>query len=398
MIEYVNLKNYRSFKDVEFNLLDETGEPKNLAVIFGENGVGKTNLVSSFFVLSKSFRTMDIHDIMQPILTRSERIDNERISCLLNSGYKDIKTLIQENKKIGSEESMYLEFRFRLKDTSGRQKSGRYILETDNTQIIYEHLEFVLSKNLGTYFSITPTNTIINPKIFLEKTAYQSLQEACNKYWGKHSLLAILLHEIKDKADTYIKNQLSENSKTVLNFLLNISCKTSRGKHQQNMLGLPPEVLSELEEGNISVYKENILNRTENILNVFLKNIDTDIQKVYYEKSVAGMFIRYKLMVCRRINEVNRELPFSLESTGIQFMIQLLPFILNLQKGAVVIIDAFDIALCDDFVKKLIIFLRENLNGQLIITTCNKLVTKIDIPQENIYFLYENHVKVHRIL
>lgn len=42
--------------------------------------------------------------------------------------------------------------------------------------------------------------------------------------------------------------------------------------------------------------------------------------------------------------------------------------------------------------------LRENLNGQLIITTCNKLVTKIDIPQENIYFLYENHVKVHRIL
>lgn len=164
------------------------------------------------------------------------------------------------------------------------------------------------------------------------------------------------------------------------------------------MLGLPPEVLSELEEGNISVYKENILNRTENILNVFLKNIDTDIQKVYYEKSVAGMFIRYKLMVCRRINEVNRELPFSLESTGIQFMIQLLPFILNLQKGAVVIIDAFDIALCDDFVKKLIIFLRENLNGQLIITTCNKLVTKIDIPQENIYFLYENHVKVHRIL
>lgn len=185
---------------------------------------------------------------------------------------------------------------------------------------------------------------------------------------------------------------------TILNFLLNISCKTSRGKHQQNMLGLPPEVLSELEEGNISVYKENILNRTENILNVFLKNIDTDIQKVYYEKSVAGMFIRYKLMVCRRINEVNRELPFSLESTGIQFMIQLLPFILNLQKGAVVIIDAFDIALCDDFVKKLIIFLRENLNGQLIITTCNKLVTKIDIPQENIYFLYENHVKVHRIL
>ena len=38
MIEYVNLKNYRSFKDVEFNLLDETGEPKNLAVISERTG------------------------------------------------------------------------------------------------------------------------------------------------------------------------------------------------------------------------------------------------------------------------------------------------------------------------------------------------------------------------
>lgn len=76
----------------------------------------------------------------------------------------------------------------------------------------------------------------------------------------------------------------------------------------------------------------------------------------------------------------------------------MLMMLLNLQKGAVVIIDAFDIALCDDFVKKLIIFLRENLNGQLIITTCNKLVTKIDIPQENIYFQVLSNVEIVDVL
>ena len=52
MFEYVKLKNYKSFGNVEFNLLDKNGVPKKLLLIYGKNGVGKSNLASAFFMLS----------------------------------------------------------------------------------------------------------------------------------------------------------------------------------------------------------------------------------------------------------------------------------------------------------------------------------------------------------
>ena len=55
MFEYVKLKNYKSFGDVEFNLLDKNSVPKKLILIYGKNGVGKSNLASSFLCFQKHF-------------------------------------------------------------------------------------------------------------------------------------------------------------------------------------------------------------------------------------------------------------------------------------------------------------------------------------------------------
>ena len=87
-------------------------------------------------------------------------------------------------------------------------KNGRYILETTDSQIIHERLEYTLTRNRGAYFDITPDKATISPKIFLENTADQEIKKACSKYWGKHYLLAILMHESDDKADMYIKEQI----------------------------------------------------------------------------------------------------------------------------------------------------------------------------------------------
>lgn len=390
MFEYVKLKNYKSFGDIEFNLLDKNKNPKNLILIFGENGIGKSNLASSFFMLSETLRTMDVRDIMQSILSDPEQLKDEEFSRFLKSRYRDIETLIQENKMVDSEEPMSLEFGFRLKDKNGRQKSGRYILETNNTQIIHERLEFTLLRNRGAYFDITPTKTVISPKIFLENTAYQEIQKSCAMYWGKHSLLAILMHESDDKADMYIKEQLSENFDSVIEFFSRVSCKVKFGSRQERgVIGLPPEIFNSYDRGNISASKEILLDRTENMLNVFLKNIYTNIQRVYYKRTYKENRINYKLMVCKHIAGMDRELPFSLESTGTQSVLQLLPFMLVVLKGSVAIIDEFDTALHDILVESLVSSLNENPNGQLILTTHSTLLMESDIPKDSIYTIYE---------
>ena len=178
MFEYVKLKNYKSFGDVELNLLDKNGLPKKLILIYGKNGIGKSNLAASFFMLSETLRTMDVRDIMQSILSDPDNLNDEDFSRYLKMRYKDIETLIQENKMVNSNEPMYLEFGFNL-----HGKKGRYILETNNVQIIHERLEYTLLKNKGAYFDITPSKATISPKIFLDSTAYQEIKKACTKYW-----------------------------------------------------------------------------------------------------------------------------------------------------------------------------------------------------------------------
>ena len=173
MFEYIKLKNFKSLKDVELNLLDKHNNPKKLILIYGENGIGKSNLASSFFMLSETLRTMDVRDIMEAFL--SEKIDDiknkDKIQKFLKFRYKDLETIIKENKTVSSNEPMYVEFGFNIGG-----KRGIYLLETDNSQIIHERLEFTITKRKGIYFDIIPSNISINEKIFLDKSSYQSIK------------------------------------------------------------------------------------------------------------------------------------------------------------------------------------------------------------------------------
>lgn len=151
MFEYIKLKNFKSFGEVYFNLLDRRGNPKKLILLYGENGVGKSNIASSFFMLSETLRTMDVRDIMQSLLADNpDSLKDETFSRFIRMRYKDLESLIHENKMANSSENMYLEFGFRLNG-----KSGKYILETSNSQLVHEKLEYVLEKNRGTYFDLT---------------------------------------------------------------------------------------------------------------------------------------------------------------------------------------------------------------------------------------------------
>ena len=78
MFEYVELKNFKSFKDTRLSLLDRYNNPKKLVLIYGENGIGKSNIASSFFMLYETLKTMDVRDFMEALL--SKNIDDIKYS------------------------------------------------------------------------------------------------------------------------------------------------------------------------------------------------------------------------------------------------------------------------------------------------------------------------------
>ena len=387
MFEYVKLKNYKSFGNIEFNLLDRNNQPKKMVLIYGENGIGKSNLASAFFMLSETLRTMAVRDIMESLLADdADRLKNsEEFKKYFRMRYKDIETLIKENKTVSSTESMLMEFGFRIDG-----KSGKYLLEMNDSQIIHERLEYTLTQRRGAYYDITPEKATISTKIFQDRASYQAIKKACAKFWGKHSLLSILMHESDDKADQYIREQIEENFALVLQFFSRVSCKIKFGSRQERgIIGLPPEILGEYENGEIDRRDEEILNRTEKMLDAFLRLTYKDIIRAYYKRTYDEEQIQYQLVITKNIAGKPRDIDFALESTGTQSLIQQLPFMLVVVKGSVAIIDEFDTGIHDLLVKALATSLYDSIEGQLIMTTHNTLLMESDIPKECIYVINE---------
>ena len=390
MFESIHLKNFKSFEDITLDLTEKYGKPKKMVLIFGANGVGKSNLASAFLMLAESLRTMDVRDIMQSILSKAPEVMNEEtLSELIRSRYKDLNTLIKENKMIGSDSPMLIEIKIRIKE-----KSGRYIMEFDNDQLIHEQLDFVLEKNRRTYFDITPNSVKINPKLFQEKSAHTEILQACSKFWGKHSLLSIILHETNDKANNYIKSKLSENFQAILSFLIQISCKVKFGSiHESGGICVPQEILEDFEDGIISEKEEKKLDRTEQMLNAYFRYISKSTKRVYYKRSRKENRIHYQLMETKMIAGKERDLSFATESTGTQSLLQLLPYMLvvinPMTSDSVAIIDELDTGVHELLEKKIITALSKCITGQLIMTSHSTLLMESDIPKDCIYVINE---------
>lgn len=94
-------------------------------------------------------------------------------------------------------------------------------------------------------------------------------------------------------------------------------------------------------------------------------------------------------MITKLIAGKQRDIDFSLESTGTQALLQQLPFMLVASKGSVAIIDEFDTGIHDLLVQSLATSLYKSIKGQLIMTTHNTLLMESDIPKECIYVVNE---------
>ena len=226
--------------------------------------------------------------------------------------------------------------------------------------------------------------------IFMNKDLIDDLQILIDKFWGKHSFLAIIDHDIYDKSQEYYKDKISKNLIKVMSFFYKVSCNVKIGnKKQRGVLGLPDNYLESYDKGKIEIKDEEKLNKTEKMINLFLTTTYRDIESVYYNKDIVENEIKYNLFVRKKIYGELRDIDFELESTGTQSVIQLLPYMLITVEGSTAIIDEFDTGIHDVLVKSLITSLYKDIKGQLIMTTHNTLLMESGIPKESIYVINE---------
>ena len=203
MFSKITLKNFRSFDNIVFDLSAKNKSVKPLVIIFGENGAGKSNLATSFVLLSELLNTMNVRDIYEELINEMAKYDNPNLSEIMRSHLRDIQAIINDYRMIDNSEPLVAEYDFII---NGKQ--GKYIVELSDSEITHERLEFLLNKRKGIYFDCTPEKITINQDIFTSEDFYEDIKETAKKYWGKHSILAIVKHEIFDKTQNTAANKM----------------------------------------------------------------------------------------------------------------------------------------------------------------------------------------------
>lgn len=383
MFTKIRLKNYKSLVDFSVDFLKKKGVAKKAIIIYGENGVGKSNFASAFYTLVESIQTLSIRKAIQTFLEKrgeDEKV-NESFVKYLSRNLRDTESIISNCKTINSDGNMELEFDFIIDG-----KPGTYLLIYDNEKLIHEKLSYVLNKNKCVLFNLSDKEKVINKKLFLDSAYADEIENLITQYEGKHSLLAIIANEKEEKAEGYIESKIHKALYEVISFFMTMSIKVKSGNRgERGKMGLSHPILGELTDGTINIEEQTELDKAEQLLNEFFTNAYSDIKEVYYKKSQEDNKIEYELFFRKLVYGEVIDISYEMESTGTQHLIDILPFLLMCVEGTVVVIDELDAGIHDLLIDNILNNILDSINGQLIVTTHNTMLLDSNIDPEYIY-------------
>ena len=319
MFTYVKAKNFKSLKNISFNLNKTKNETNKFIAIYGENGSGKTNLVELF----KFLQQLTISRIIDVKLNMLPKEFFELKEKMIDTTPMDMKPIWQlslnldEYRMINEEEDTEIEYGFKINN-----KEGFYSVKF-NKEIVEEKLYFFVNKQKGYYFKLSKNEKELNKNIFINEKYNEELKENIEKYWGKYSFLSLLVFEEKEKNKEYVKNNISQKILEIINKILSMTIHVN--KWYLNFMPdnyMKQNVLADLKSGVISKNKIDEIKKYENVLNIFFTQAYADIKSVNYVIEEKDDKIRYKLFFNKMIGGTLKSIPIELESEGTKKIIE----------------------------------------------------------------------------
>lgn len=385
MLSYLELRNFKSFSDITFDLRKAYGKPKKVAFIYGENGSGKSNLMSSLLFLLLTLDTLNnqievkkLQDLNNDMTNsvEDEKVRQDLLQQVLRTRLFTLSDLIDDYKMLGSEQPMSLKFGFQINGSD-----GSYFMEFSEHKIIKEELRYQLNEREGVVFSLKKNHLILSPTIFFDLNYKKELQDSIEKYWGKHSFMAILCNEYHSKNIDYIKSKVNTNLLDVITWMnrLSVWCKESKGETAR--ISIPFRFMRQLEKGFVRNQNNEELKLCEAALDTFFTQLYSDIKAAYYVFTPDKNRYSYELYFKKLIDGRLINVPISLESTGTQKLLEIFPMLFTSIAGASAFIDEIDSGIHDLLIKSILESLEDSLNGQFIATTHNTLLMESLSPE-----------------
>ena len=380
MFTYVKAKNFKSLKDIEFNLNKTKTKTNQFISIYGENGSGKTNIVELFKLLQQITMARRIDVVMNKMPKEFWKIQEE-MSDQLSMEIREIFQLspqLNQYRMLDEKEATEIEYGFKINN-----KNGFYYIKFNN-EIIEEKLYYMAGKQRGYLFQIkkddSKINKDLNNSIFLNEKYNEELTEGIDKYWGKYSFLSLLSFEMAEK-------NISKNIFEVINHIWEMTVHVDKGTFRT----IPDSFvkvrkLNNIQVGNVKKEKIHEIEKYENILNIFFTQAYADIKEVKYKINEKEDRLYYELYFNKMMGGKIKSIPSKYESDGTKRILNQFDTIIGSLLGETVILDEIDNGIHDVLMKNIIMSIKDEITGQLIITTHNTLLLEI-LPKEYIYIL-----------
>ena len=387
MFTYVKAKNFKSLKDIEFNLNKTKTKTNQFISIYGENGSGKTNIVELFKLLQQSTMSRATDIAMNKMPKEFWKIQEE-MSDQLPTEIRQIFQLsfnLKEYRMLDEEEPTEIEYGFKINDND-----GFYYIKFDD-EIIEEKLYYMAGKQRAYLFQIKKENNKIiknlNKNIFINEKYNEELIDGIDKYWGKYTFLSLLSFEAIEKNKDYIDNNISKNIMEVIDKIWSMTVHVDKGALKIIPDGfVKVRKLNNIQKGIVKKDKLPEIKKYENVLNIFFTQAYADIKEVKYKINEKEDRIHYELYFYKMIGGQIKSIPSKLESDGTRRILNQFDTIIGSLLGETVIIDEIDNGIHDVLMKNIIMSIKDEITGQLIITTHNTLLLEI-LPKEYIYIL-----------
>ena len=393
LFKKLQLSNYKAFDDVTFSLTSKKNTPKQIAIIYGANGSGKSTILEAFATLNDLLKTKDITNTLDSIrdkISNSTNLNKDEIgelSRFLSRNATSISEIYAKIKGTAPDKptTIFLEF-----EENGY--NGSYEISLQDGLIIYEELKYLITKNKGCFFRIEKGKTYINENVFLDRNVRKSLRDLLNQSWGIHSFFSLIKNEIQNYNEDYKKKALIEN---YLRLVKNFDMFSYRICNLANAVEYHSKtssyILSHISNGYIDRTTKKELKKTERFLSQILKPFIDDFVKAEYYTDERS----YKLYLIKRIN--NKEIPIDYisESSGSKELIRILPFIIKAMSGEIVVLDEYANHMHDVLSLEFLNLIIPLIKGQLIISTHSTVLLNLlnDEYSDSFYFINVNQSK-----
>ncbi len=383
MFSKIVLDNFKSFKHFEFDLHQNKAEKsaKNVAVIYGENAIGKSTVVDAFRLLNKVKNSIASTKFSNQFLGNGiSNLQNQINRLYVNDDFLySAPEYISIYKKIGSKDNM----RAKYECFVGNDKFD-YRLAFDSSSIVEEKL--FINGDLG-FGMDRYGNADLSDAHFFSEELKSLISERFKMYSGKHTLLACINSVYGEIDGTYGNRNIS---KTIRAFMFELE-KLHVFKETTNfpvMFKYDSNMLPILVYGNYFDSMKQQLENTKTALSMFFTSIYSNINRVDYDIEVSSDNSRtYNLVFVEGGGENESRVPYSLASTGTKKLLELFPtFYEIVANDNIVVIDEIDSGINDILLKAIFDSLGNDVKGQLIVTTHNTLLLK-NINKKYIYLL-----------